>query len=72
LKSAAITDTKTPITIATVVQSMPKKNDSTTVPSGEELMVVFGKAYRLSRGSYLIGINDANSWAGGGVRSHQR
>jgi hypothetical protein len=35
MQSAAVTDTKTPITIATVTQSMPKKNESTIVPSGK-------------------------------------
>jgi hypothetical protein len=42
MQSAAVTDTKSPITIATVVQLM-LKNKSTTVPSGKG--VVFGKAY---------------------------
>jgi hypothetical protein len=32
---AAITDIKTPITVATVIQSMRKKNESTPVPSGK-------------------------------------
>jgi hypothetical protein len=46
MQSAAVTDTKSPITIATVVQLM-LKNKSTTVPSGKG--VVFGKASILAR-----------------------
>jgi hypothetical protein len=35
MQTAAITENKTPITIATVAQSMAK-NESTIVPSGKE------------------------------------
>jgi hypothetical protein len=69
MQSAAVTDTKTPITIATVAQSM-LKNESTIVLSGKESGGCI-RLMRFLRGSYLIWINDAHHWAAGGVLSQR-